>query len=111
MELREQPEFKKKGTVALNELEAAVLVTPPDNEWPSGILSIQVHEIRDLSVKQGGRDRRNVSLRGMSKKPVIKSREGEKGQNDWNEIQEETDGLPSSYCEMCVCILGRLPID
>ncbi|CDO71515.1 hypothetical protein BN946_scf184910.g14 [Trametes cinnabarina] len=86
-DLRNQPEFKDARAVALNDLEAAVLVTPPDPEWPSGLLSVQVHEIRDLSVKTMGKERRGG-----------KGREGEKGQDDGEETAEESEGLPSSYC-------------
>lgn len=93
-DLRDNPEFKQARAVALNDLEAAVLVTPPDPEWPSGILSIQVHEIRGVGVKKEGRER-NV-LKSAS------SREGEKGQDDDVVEEEEAEGLPSSYCMMYV---------
>ncbi|KAI0654107.1 hypothetical protein C8Q70DRAFT_1029821 [Cubamyces menziesii] len=86
-DLRNQPEFKEARAVALNDLEAAILVTPPDPEWPSGILSVQVHEIRDLAVKTMGKERRGG-----------KGREGEKGQDEGEETAEEGEGLPSSYC-------------
>ena len=88
-DLRENPEFRDAKAVALNDLEAAVLVTPPDPEWPSGLLSVQVHEIRDLSVKTMGKERRGG-----------KGREGEKGQDEGEETAEEAEGLPSSYCTM-----------
>lgn len=39
-DLRERPEFKDVRAVALNDLEAAVLVTPPDPEWASGLVSV-----------------------------------------------------------------------
>ena len=91
-DLQDRPEFQKARQVAMNDLEAAVLVTPPDPEWPSGILSVQVHEIRDLGVKMEGRER-NV-LKSM------KSREGEKGQDESGAEQEEAEGQPSSYCIM-----------
>ena len=29
-DMKQEPEFREKGAIALNELEAAVLVTPPD---------------------------------------------------------------------------------
>ena len=88
-DLREQPEFKDARAVALNDLEAAVLVTPPDPEWPSGLLSVQVHEIRDLTVKTLGKGHRGG-----------KGHEGEKGQDEGEEVAEEGEGLPSSYCTM-----------
>ncbi|RDX44545.1 hypothetical protein OH76DRAFT_1408962 [Lentinus brumalis] len=86
-DLRQLPEFKDARAVALNDLEAAVLVTAPDPEWPSGLLSVQVHEIRDLSVKTMGKERKGS-----------KGREGEKGQDDGQQTEEEGEGLPSSYC-------------
>ncbi|KAI0080428.1 hypothetical protein K474DRAFT_1637659 [Panus rudis PR-1116 ss-1] len=89
-DLRDQPDFKQARAVALNDLEAAVLVTPPDPEWPSGILSVQVHEIKDLNVKRENR--------GFMLKPGEK--EGQKGQDDGGEPEEESEGLPSSYCEI-----------
>ncbi|RPD52908.1 hypothetical protein L226DRAFT_617720 [Lentinus tigrinus ALCF2SS1-7] len=89
-DLRKRPEFKDARSVALNDLEAAVLVTPPDEEWPSGLLSMQVHEIRDLSVKTMGKERKGGK--------GGKGRQGEKGQDDGEETSEEAEGLPSSYC-------------
>lgn len=86
-DLKQQPEFKEARAIALNDLEAAVLVTPPDPEWPSGILSVQIHEIRDLAVRTEGKETRG-------------NREGEKGQDEDAEVQEEGEGLPSSYCTM-----------
>lgn len=85
------PDFREARAVALNDLEAAVLVTPPDPQWPSGILSVQVHEIRELKVATQGRE-----------KSVIRSSrsEGEKGQDEAGEEQEEGEHLPSSYCTM-----------
>ncbi|KAI0089465.1 hypothetical protein BDY19DRAFT_942448 [Irpex rosettiformis] len=89
-DLKDKPEFQNAKETAMNDLEAAVLVTPPDPAWPSGILSVQVHEIRGLGVKTEGREK--SVLRGL------KSREGEKGQNDDSAELEESEDLPSSYC-------------
>jgi hypothetical protein len=91
-DLRDKAEFQQAKEVAMNDLEAAVLVTPPDPEWPSGILSVQVHEIRGLNVKKEGREK-NV-FKGMQ------STEGHKGQDEDQEEVEESEGLPSSYCTM-----------
>jgi len=90
-DLKTAPEFQrdqaKSKATALNKLEAAVLVTPPDTKWPSGILGVQVHEIKDLTVKTYGRENSaNVS------------RQGQKGQDDNTGVEEENEGLPSSYC-------------
>lgn len=92
-DLKEAPEFQrdqaKSKATALNELEAAVLVTPPDTKWPSGILGVQVHEIKDLTVKTYGKEN-----------PANVSRQGQKGQDDNTGVEEENEGLPSSYCTM-----------
>lgn len=82
----------------MSDLEAAVLVTPPDPEWPSGVVSVQVHEIRGLGVKTEGRER--SVLKGVQ----AMSREGEKGQDEDGVELEELEGLPSSYCTMWVII-------
>ncbi|GJE98733.1 C2 domain-containing protein [Phanerochaete sordida] len=89
-DLRERAEFKNAKEIALNDLEAAVLVTPPDPAWPSGILSVQVHEIRGLGVRTEGRERNVVRTKH--------AREGEKGQDEGGQEIEEAEGLPSSYC-------------
>ncbi|EIN08704.1 hypothetical protein PUNSTDRAFT_133889 [Punctularia strigosozonata HHB-11173 SS5] len=85
LEFKQSNDFKEARATALNDLEAAVLVTPPDPAWPSGILSVQVHEIRDLAIKTSGREKKA-------------KQEGEKGQDEQNETNEEGEGLPSSYC-------------
>lgn len=91
-DLKNKPEFAQAKEVAMNDLEAAVLVTPPDPEWPSGILSVQVHEVRGLGVKTEGREKNVLKS--------LQSREGEKGQEDDSGEVEENEGLPSSYCTM-----------
>ena len=90
---KHDPDFQEARAVALNDLEAAVLVTPPDPEWPSGILSVQIHEVRDLKVRSEGRETQILSS--------VKA-EGSKGQDDDGEEQEEGTHLPSSYCTMSV---------
>lgn len=93
-DLQAKPEFQNARAIAMNDLEAAVLVTPPDPAWPSGIVSIQVHEICGLGVKKEGREKNVFRMQG--------SREGEKGQDEDAEEVEEGEGLPSSYCTMYV---------
>lgn len=85
------PDFREARAVALDDIEAAVLVTPPDPDWPSGILSVQIHEIRELKIRTEGREK---SVLGSGRK------EGEKGQDDDGVEQEEGGHLPSSYCTM-----------
>ena len=84
-------DFQEAESKALNDLEAAVLWTPPSPEWPSGILSIQIHEIRDLKIRMEGKE---TSTFGKGR------HEGAKGQDDGGEEQEEGRNLPSSYCTM-----------
>ncbi|KAG8895983.1 hypothetical protein FRC00_006666, partial [Tulasnella sp. 408] len=62
--------------------------TPPDPEWPSGILSVIVHQINNL-------ERQNL------KGTTGQDREGQAGQ-DTDEPSEEGSNLPSSYCEIVV---------
>ncbi|CAL1709607.1 unnamed protein product [Somion occarium] len=89
-DLRDKAEFKEARAVALDELESSVLTTPPDPEWPSGILSIQVHEIKDLKVKTENRQSW-INLH---------TQVGGKGQDDSGGSEEEGEGLPSSFCEI-----------
>ena len=96
-DLRTRPEFRDARAVALNDLEAAVLVTPPDRAWPSGLLSVQVHEIRELAVKTLGKERKGG-----------RGREGAKGQDEGEETAEEDQALPSSYCTLWVFFFSLL---
>ncbi|KAG9019015.1 hypothetical protein FRB90_007187 [Tulasnella sp. 427] len=61
--------------------------TPPDPKWPSGILSVVVHQINNL-------ERQNL-------KGNTGDREGQAGQ-DTDEPSEEGSNLPSAYCEIIV---------
>ncbi|KAH8119808.1 hypothetical protein DFH11DRAFT_1837886 [Phellopilus nigrolimitatus] len=90
---KHDPDFQEARAVALNDLEAAVLITPPDPDWPSGIISIQVHEIRDVKVRMEGRE---TSMMGQGRK------EGQKGQDDDGGEQEEGSDLPSPYCTIAI---------
>lgn len=68
--------------------EPDVQRTPPDPEWPSGVLSVVVHQINNL-------ERQN--LKGSTEK----DREGREGQ-DTDEPSEQGSNLPSAYCELVV---------
>ena len=61
--------------------------TKPDPQWPSGVLSIILHQVNNL-------ERQN--LEGKSG-----DREGEAGQ-DTDEASEQSDNLPSGYGEFLV---------
>lgn len=93
-ELRGRAELRDdKGSLDTAE-EDAVAHTPPDPLWPSGILSVVVHQIVNLELEnargsRGGR-RRN-------------GREYEPARPEAGEIREEQGKrLPSSYCTVLV---------
>ncbi|GAO18451.1 hypothetical protein UVI_02042350 [Ustilaginoidea virens] len=91
-ELVDKPEFQDdKGTIN-TELEDAVTHTPPDPLWPSGILSVVVHQIVGLelaNVKGSNGNRRG--------------REYEPARREAGEVKEEQSSkLPSSYCTILV---------
>jgi C2 domain len=61
--------------------DALIISSPPPKEYPSGIVSIQIHQITGLELEQLNKDH--------SKKETI---------SDSNEEDESSDDLPSSYC-------------
>ncbi|KAG8801865.1 hypothetical protein FRC16_010933 [Serendipita sp. 398] len=88
-DILEKDVFKKARKSTLTDLEAAVAVTPPPDDFVSGILGIQLHEIRELGVMKDNMAIQH-SGKGSSTKP-----EGEQ------EIESDK-GLPSSYCTVMV---------
>ncbi|KAK0634692.1 hypothetical protein B0T17DRAFT_485561 [Bombardia bombarda] len=87
-ELRDKKELQDDKGSLDNAEENAVVVTPPDPLWPSGILSIVVHQIVNLELQ-------NVKGSEGGKR---KGREFEPAR-DAGEIKEEQGKkLPSSYC-------------
>lgn len=62
--------------------------TPPDPDYPSGILSIVIHHISNLECQ---------NLKGTSGK----NREGQAGQ-DTDAPTEQASNLPSAYCEIII---------
>ncbi|KAF8578018.1 hypothetical protein K439DRAFT_1363416 [Ramaria rubella] len=62
--------------------------TPPDPAFPSGVLSVVIHQINNL-------ERQN--LKGTSGK----EREGQAGQ-DTDEASEQSQNLPCAYCEIII---------
>ncbi|KAL2203600.1 meiotically up-regulated protein [Sarocladium strictum] len=87
-ELADKPEFQDdKGAVESKE-EDAVTHTPPDPLWPSGILSIVVHQIVGLEL---------ANIKGTS--GSRKGKEFQPGRPEAGEVKEEqSKDLPSSYC-------------
>jgi Ca2+-dependent lipid-binding protein len=86
-ELKGDPSLQdKKGSLDSPE-EDAVAHTPPDPLWPSGIVSLIIHEIVGLELVniKGTHGRR----KGREYEPAVEA----------GEIKEEQGGkLPSSYC-------------
>ncbi|KAG5938542.1 hypothetical protein E4U59_003698 [Claviceps monticola] len=91
-ELADKPEFQdEKGTIN-NEDEDAVVHTPPDPLWPSGILSIVVHQIVGLEL---------AHVKGSEGNR--KGKEYQPARPEAGEVKEEqSHKLPSSYCTILV---------
>ncbi|KAH9227802.1 hypothetical protein K456DRAFT_1876130 [Colletotrichum gloeosporioides 23] len=91
-ELKDKKELQdEKGTIE-NAEEDAVVHTPPDPLWPSGILSIVVHQIVGLEL---------ANVKGSNGKR--KGREYEPARLDAGDVKEEEGSkLPSSYCTILV---------
>ncbi len=75
-----------KGAVD-NEDEYAVVHTPPDPLWPSGICSVVVHQIVNLEMENT-----------MGSNGNRKGREFEPARQSGETKEEESKKLPSSYC-------------
>lgn len=91
-ELADKPEFQdEKGTIN-NEDEDAVVHTPPDPLWPSGILSIVVHQVVGLEL---------ANVKGSEGNR--KGKEYQPARPEAGEVKEEQSRkLPSSYCTILV---------
>ncbi|KAK4455546.1 hypothetical protein QBC34DRAFT_481522 [Podospora aff. communis PSN243] len=90
--LRGKKELEEdKGVIETAE-EDAVVHTPPDPLWPSGILSVVVHQIVNLELQ---------NVKGSEGKR--KGKEYEPARKDAGEIKEEQGKkLPSSYCTVLI---------
>ncbi|KAM7188049.1 hypothetical protein V8F33_010906 [Rhypophila sp. PSN 637] len=90
--LRDKAELQDdKGAIETKE-EDAVVHTPPDPLWPSGILSVIVHQIVNLELE---------NIKGSNGKR--KGREYEPARPEAGEQKEETGKkLPSSYCTILI---------
>jgi hypothetical protein len=87
--LKDIPEFQdEKGTI-ITEEEDAVTHTPPDPLWPSGILSVVVHQIVHLQL---------ANIKGTS--GSRKGREYEPAKSYGESTEEEGKELPTSYCKI-----------
>lgn len=85
--LKENPELQDDKGVLDNDEENAVVHTPPDPLWPSGICSVIVHQIVNLELE-------NVKGSEGSRK----GREYEPAKEAGEITEEESKKLPTSYC-------------
>ncbi|KAM0473445.1 hypothetical protein ACHAPX_008192 [Trichoderma viride] len=91
-ELGDRPEFHDDWGTIQNEEEDAAVHTPPDPLWPSGILSVVVHQIVGLEL---------ANVKGSNGNR--KGREYEPARPEAGEVKEEqSKKLPSSYCTILV---------
>ncbi|KAI5457322.1 hypothetical protein BGZ63DRAFT_457348 [Mariannaea sp. PMI_226] len=87
-ELSDKPELQEEKGVVESKEEDAVIHTPPDPLWPSGVLSIVVHQIVGLEM---------ANIKGSNGKR--KGREYEPARPEAGPVKEEqSKTLPSSYC-------------
>jgi hypothetical protein len=87
-ELQDKPELQDdKGAIDSQE-ENAAIHTPPDPLWPSGVLSVVVHQIVGLEL---------ANIKGSEGKR--QGKEYEPARPEAGEVKEEqAKSLPSSYC-------------
>lgn len=91
-ELQDKKELQQDVGSLDTAQEDAVVHTPPDPLWPSGVVSIIVHQIVNLEL---------ANIKGSQGKR--KGREFEPARPEAGEIKEETGKkLPSSYCTILV---------
>lgn len=91
-ELREDPRLQDEHGVITSPEEDAVVHTPPDPLWPSGILSVVVHQVVGLELE---------NIKGSNGKR--KGREYEPARPEAGELKEEQGKrLPSSYCTIII---------
>ncbi|KAK7746974.1 hypothetical protein SLS53_002162 [Cytospora paraplurivora] len=91
-ELKDMKELQQDVGTLDTELEDAVVHTPPDPLWPSGVVSVVVHQIVNLEL---------ANIKGSEGKR--KGREFEPARPEAGDIKEETSKkLPSSYCTILV---------
>lgn len=90
--LRDKKELQDDKGALENSEEDAVVHTPPDPLWPSGILSVVVHQVVNLELQ---------NVKGSDGKR--KGKEYEPARPDTGEIKEEqSKKLPSSYCTILI---------
>lgn len=85
--LKDIPSLQDEKGIISNDEEDAVMHTPPDPLWPSGILSIVVHQIVNLQL---------VNIKGSNGNR--KGREYEPAKPYGENTEEQGKDLPTSYC-------------
>ena len=85
--LKDHESLQDDKGVLDNETEDAVVHTPPDPLWPSGVCSVIVHQIVNLELE---------NIKGTE--GTRKGREYEPAKAAGENIEEESKKLPSSYC-------------
>ncbi|CAG7937312.1 unnamed protein product [Penicillium olsonii] len=87
--LKGDPTFEdEKGTIN-NDEEDAVMHTPPDPIWPSGIVHIVVHQIVNLQI---------ANIKGSDGNR--KGKEYEPAKPYGENTEEQGEDLPTSYCKV-----------
>lgn len=89
--IRDKAELQDDTGVINNKKEDAVMHTPPDPLWPSGIASIIVHQIVNLEFE-------NIKGTEGSRK----GREYEPAKASGDQSDETGNHLPTSYCTICL---------
>ncbi|KAI0193592.1 hypothetical protein EV127DRAFT_384606 [Xylaria flabelliformis] len=93
IELRDKKELQDDKGAIENSQEDAVTHTPPDPLWPSGILSVVIHQIVSLELAQVKGSDGGKRKGGKEYEPA----------RDAGEIKEEAaKTLPSAYCTICL---------
>ncbi|KAI1403785.1 hypothetical protein F4819DRAFT_191347 [Hypoxylon fuscum] len=88
-EIRDNKELQDdKGAIQNNE-EDAVIHTPPDPLWPSGVLSIVVHQIVNLEL---------ANVKGSEGGKRKGGREYEPARDAGEATEESSKKLPNAYC-------------
>ncbi|KAL4953787.1 hypothetical protein BDW69DRAFT_164491 [Aspergillus filifer] len=87
--LKNNPSFEDEKGVITSEEEEAVTHTPPDPLWPSGILSIVVHQIVNLQL---------ANIKGSNGNR--QGREYEPAKPFGENTEEQGEELPTSYCKI-----------
>ena len=81
---KEADELEQQRAQEMKEISDAMMISaPPPDGYPSGIFSIQIHQITGLE------------LESVSKTATDKEKES-------NDEQEEGEGLPSAYCTVII---------